>query len=59
MDEETRDLQCPFCGYVIVNSTSIGAVHCGPHVNWRGEHFPAAQMRTIRDWEEFREGAER
>jgi hypothetical protein len=50
---ETRDLQCPTCGYVVVNDTGIGAVYCGPHINGRGTELPAVQMRTIRDWAEF------
>lgn len=52
-EAETRDLQCPSCGYVVVNDTGIGAKYCGPHVNSRGEYSPARQMRVIRDWPDF------
>ena len=51
--QQKRDLQCPYCGYVVVNDTGVGAKYCGPHVNSRGEYSRAVQMRTIRDWDEF------
>ena len=50
---QTRDLQCPHCGHVVVNDTSIGAKFCGPHMDARGEFSPAVQMRTTRDWSLF------
>lgn len=51
---QTRDLQCPTCGYVVVNDTGIGAKYCGPHVDSRGTVVgPTVRMRTIRDWPEF------
>lgn len=54
VEQQTRDLQCPRCGYVVVNDTGIGAKYCGPHVDSRGTVVgPAVRMRTIRDWAEF------
>ena len=52
--DQLRDLQCPRCGYVLVNNSGIGAVYCGPHIDSYGHEWPAVQMLTIRDWDEFK-----
>ncbi len=49
--EETRDLECPHCGYRVYNNRGIGAVYCGPHIDGKGYEYPAVRMRELsRRW---------
>ena len=42
--EEVRRMVCPYCGYECT-TTSIGAVHCGPHISCHGGNtYPAVRM---------------
>ncbi len=44
-DTESREMVCPYCGY-ICQTTSIGAVYCGPHMaSFGGNVSPAVQMK--------------
>jgi hypothetical protein len=44
-DDDPREMICPYCGH-ICQTTSIGAVYCGPHVSSAdGNVSPAVQMR--------------
>lgn len=47
MADERRKMKCPYCGYTCETS-SIGAVYCGPHFASFGPNtYPAVRMFEV------------